>query len=354
MSTSNTEAQRRREAVHTAQQELQNLYFGGVALYSKETIQLIINRLAQYLLNQPLNSIPIPDIRGNETEVVVFPTYMCQLGGPGNWRKAEADIIFYSIQELLEDTRHRDASSVYQSISVGYPDAKPCNEYGELQQYETLPVDDLDTLLETHRGVWEESEEFWQLKDIITSQPALAKVDKIVAFACGSLMDPSAAIDPDHMVQHAMLFSMRTFINEMKEELPSSAGEEVKIILQEPAYTDEDKVVLARAGATIVESPRAFLDVDERTLVVSISPNIPVRQIVADIARPAGMIYYNDKNEWVHWPNGVMPSLSTDPWSPRVAKMLERYAEIELPYPRRTRKIVLWARQPAAAAGGGL
>ncbi|KAK7748485.1 hypothetical protein SLS62_008525 [Diatrype stigma] len=72
---------------------------------------------------------------------------------------------------------------------------------------------------------------------------------------------------------------------------------------------------------------KALLDVDERNLVVSISPNIPVKQIIADIARPAGMIYYNDKNESVHWPDGrrafdrLHPLLSRVSVSPRAAQI---------------------------------
>lgn len=202
--------------------------------------------------------------------------------------------------------------SVYRPISVGYPDCKPCNEWGEPREYETLPAHLLEPVFDAHRGLWEESVEFGVFRDIVRSQPALARVNKIVAFACGRLTAMSAAIDPEHVVQHAMVFSLRDAVAEMKEELPASdaaANEGVRIILQEPGYTDEDKLVLEMAGAAVVESPEAFLEVDEDTLVVSISPNIPVKQIIADIARPAGMIYFNDQNEWVTRPDGGMPSL---------------------------------------------
>lgn len=65
---------------------------------------------------------------------------------------------------------------------------------------------------------------------------------------------------------------------------------------------------MSRPGSPL--APKAFLDIDENSLVVSIGPNIPVKQIVADLARPAGMIYYNDKNESVRWPDGSMDRIT--------------------------------------------
>jgi hypothetical protein len=41
----------------------------------------------------------------------------------------------------------------------------------------------------------------------------------------------------------------------------------------------------------VLDDPRAFLEVDETTILICIGSDIPVHQIVADIARPAIMIW---------------------------------------------------------------
>lgn len=40
----------------------------------------------------------------------------------------------------------------------------------------------------------------------------------------------------------------------------------------------------------MVDDPQIFLEIDEETAVMAFDPIIPVRQITADIARPAMMI----------------------------------------------------------------
>ncbi|KAL1842122.1 hypothetical protein VTJ49DRAFT_6001 [Mycothermus thermophilus] len=100
-------------------------------------------------------------------------------------------------------------------------------------------------------------------------------------------------------------------------------------IVQDPVYTPVDKQVLAEAGITVVDDPRAFLAVDEASVLVSINPDVPVRQIVADIARPAVMVWNRVYKEEAA-EDGV---LSTDPASQRVLDMIEEY--IELPFPAR-------------------
>ncbi len=57
------------------------------------------------------------------------------------------------------------------------------------------------------------------------------------------------------------------------------------------AYVDTDKEVLGRVGVTVVDDPRGFLEVDDNSVVICVAPNVPVKQIIADIARPAVLIW---------------------------------------------------------------
>ncbi len=56
-------------------------------------------------------------------------------------------------------------------------------------------------------------------------------------------------------------------------------------------YEDVDRTVLGELGMTVLDHPRGFLEVDEATVVFSQAPLVAVRQIVADIARPAVMVW---------------------------------------------------------------
>jgi hypothetical protein len=56
-------------------------------------------------------------------------------------------------------------------------------------------------------------------------------------------------------------------------------------------YEDVDREVLGELGMTVLDNPRGFLEVDESTVVFAQAPGVAVRQIVADIARPAVMIW---------------------------------------------------------------
>lgn len=58
-----------------------------------------------------------------------------------------------------------------------------------------------------------------------------------------------------------------------------------------PPYTDTYSQVLQLLGITVLDDPRAFLQVDDYTVVLSLSPDIPVRQIITDIARPVILLW---------------------------------------------------------------
>ena len=68
-------------------------------------------------------------------------------------------------------------------------------------------------------------------------------------------------------------------------------GEDIRCYAQDPSYLDCDKEFLKTICIDTIEDPKGFLEVDEKTLVVSVSPDVPVKQIVADLQRPAAMLW---------------------------------------------------------------
>jgi hypothetical protein len=111
-------------------------------------------------------------------------------------------------------------------------------------------------------------------------------VNKIVAFACSSMA-------PNHLqersvMQHAMVLTILDILQRRRRD---EQQPDIRCIAQDPFYTDTDEEILEGAGVTVVQDPRGFLEVDDQTVVVSISPDIPMRQIIADVARPAVLIW---------------------------------------------------------------
>lgn len=61
--------------------------------------------------------------------------------------------------------------------------------------------------------------------------------------------------------------------------------------VQDPANRPVDKAVLGEHGIEVIDDPRAWLEVVERSVLFSCGSNVPVKEIVADVARPAVVIW---------------------------------------------------------------
>jgi hypothetical protein len=61
--------------------------------------------------------------------------------------------------------------------------------------------------------------------------------------------------------------------------------------VQDPWYTTIDKEILRKAGLEVIDDPCGWLEVDEQSVVLSIAPNVSTKEIIADLARPAIVIW---------------------------------------------------------------
>ena len=164
-----------------------------------------------------------------------------------------------------------------------------------------LPREEAEKFFKTSLEKWESSEQCKQLRSVIARANWHQGITKIVAFACGrfSSVTPNSRYSRANArsgAQHALIFTLHDTLSNMWNGDPKK----IKCYAQDPAYTATDKSLLEQAGVTILNDPEAFLEVDESTVVLSVSPNVCVRQIVADIARPAIIIWDPikwDKNE---------------------------------------------------------
>ena len=95
--------------------------------------------------------------------------------------------------------------------------------------------------------------------------------------------------------QHA---AVETMIEAFKEK----NGCDIQCYSQDPQYDDADKKILNSIGITMLDDPKGFLEIDSNTLVFTVSPNVPVKQIIADVQWPGAMLWntvkLNDKTKW--------------------------------------------------------
>ena len=210
---------------------------------------------------------------------------------------------------------------------------------------------DIRALFANHRAAWDASDACCELRETLFASlaPQLvprgkAVVRKIVAFACSSMDDERKPKDRQrHAVQHAMLLTVRDVIKQIQADI--FLQQPVDVYCQDPMYTPGDATVLAENGIAVLEDPHAFLAVDETTIVVAIAPSVPVRQIVADLARPVAMIWgrlqLQEKKNLLSDASSAMAGSITvddaggwsDPASSRVRQMLESgYAEFDFPW----------------------
>lgn len=146
--------------------------------------------------------------------------------------------------------------------------------------------DEVKHLFGLNKQDWEASEQRRQLQSVMLTT-TLPHVKKIVAFACGGMAEyAELPWKTWSAYQHALIITLRDILNERQ-----GSANSIQCYAQDPCYTEVDKETLKQSGITVLDDPEGFLEVDDSTVVLSFSPNIPVRQIIADIAQPAMMVW---------------------------------------------------------------
>lgn len=208
--------------------------------------------------------------------------------------------------------------------------------HNEGQNHSSL--EDTRNSFQEYRKTWEASETFLRLKSSMAKTTSLPGITKIIAFACSSI-----SRDDDHTrhrsaSQHALILALRDMLQ------ASQPGVHITCLAQDPAYSEADAAVLAGSGITVVGDPQGFLEVDDQSVVLSFSPNVPVRQIITDLARPVVLAWdtvCTEEETVSRWagiyepPKAVVSaedveSCLCDPESSRVRAMIrEEYVEVE-------------------------
>ncbi|OAR02496.1 hypothetical protein LLEC1_07729 [Akanthomyces lecanii] len=160
-----------------------------------------------------------------------------------------------------------------------------------------------DTLFEETRLAWLKSRSCALLKSRLEQTAVIKTVSKIICFGLGDICrkppewlgrHASARDDDDleasfvrgAMTQHAIALTFAQVCREV------AGCCDVALLAQDPDYTDEARAILTRCGFSIVGEFGAggFAEIDDASLVFSVFVEAPLKQITADMARPAIII----------------------------------------------------------------
>jgi hypothetical protein len=150
---------------------------------------------------------------------------------------------------------------------------------------------------------WNESQACNKLKSFLTSLANDHKINKAVGFALGGFSRDYGQKDDFPSLhraasQHGLLLTLRDWIQER------DGSHDISCYAQDPVYNSMDKRVLSEAGVEVIDDPRGWLEVDEQSLMISVAPNVPIKEIIADIARPAAIVWcrvgFDDGLEFDH------------------------------------------------------
>ena len=192
-------------------------------------------------------------------------------------------IIYYNIHEIWAA-----GTPSYQNIEIAHhmgprrdPETKELldppsgvRSEEETEEYFSAAVD-----------AWEATTQCKQFRGLLKSKPHLS-VNKVVAFGNASIASKSPGCHGEDRAsraayQHALMLTL-------KDHFDISTNS----YAQDPAYTETDQQTLIRYDINVVDDPEGFLQADDNTAVISISPDIPVKQVLCDLARPAILIWF--------------------------------------------------------------
>ncbi|RSL80674.1 hypothetical protein CDV31_017103, partial [Fusarium ambrosium] len=161
-------------------------------------------------------------------------------------------------------------------------------------------------VFEENRRSWLESRSYDVLKTWLAGFLSTKKATKVVCFGLGDICrePPEWFKRQEHqndaelsdtelmrnfvrpsMVQHLIALTIAEMCGEI-------GGNKVQLLTQDPDYSEQTKEVLAKSGFSIVGQFGAggFAEIDDDTVVFSAFVEAPLKQIIADIARPVLVI----------------------------------------------------------------
>lgn len=159
------------------------------------------------------------------------------------------------------------------------------------------PEEDLNTYWAMERQ-WKTSEHYAQLQEVLTNVEIPFPLTKVIAVASGKLVVRSQ-VNKRRVLHHSLVSDLRSTLVRRGLFLPTASS--ARPYVQDPAYTQRDKDILRSAEFTVLDDPQAWLELDESSVLVCINAAFPIADIVADICRPALIIWDRKRGPHPYW-----------------------------------------------------
>ncbi|KAJ7844269.1 hypothetical protein B0H14DRAFT_2358758, partial [Mycena olivaceomarginata] len=163
-----------------------------------------------------------------------------------------------------------------------------------VSSFPSLTDEETNLLFHRLKIEFEASDDFREISSVMKSPAIPSGIRKIVAFACGSPSVGPSCIPC--VMQHILVLALKDMLSGKNDNAAV-----IQCFAQDPIYSDMDKQLLGKHGITVLDDPRGFLQLDESSIVISIAPNIPVKQIVTDLAHPAVIIWNSISGVAINW-----------------------------------------------------
>lgn len=182
------------------------------------------------------------------------------------------------MQTFHEDRPHLCSLWVFHDTQTLQEDTKEL-----VEEYPISPREVVADAFQKHIQSWKESDMCSQLVQVLDSSATTLEINKIVGVALGTISQYTEDSRNRSAFQHALVLTLREWLLQTKQDFPC--------YVQDPNYNPVDHSILGEYGVEVIDDPRAWLEIDEMSILFSCSPNVPVKEIVADIARPAVVIW---------------------------------------------------------------
>ncbi|KAI0406607.1 hypothetical protein F4802DRAFT_595964 [Xylaria palmicola] len=280
--------------------DIQTIYDAGTPIFTKDNIRQAGEELRRFQDGERNDggNITMRGVNGVDYEVFVHPPHRGpprenEVLGGSTW------VIHYHALEYLTsfklpDIALFDLQSAYLLMKIGAIIRARNANVKDSPLRPAPPGEDLTTYRAIERQ-WKTSEHYAQLQDVLANVEIPIPLTKVIALASGRLFY-QLQVNKRRVLHHSLVSDLHSTLVRRGLFLPAASS--TKPYIQDPAYAQRDRDVLRSAEFTILDDPQAWLALDESSVLVCINADFPVAEIVADICRPALMIW--DKRQGPH------------------------------------------------------
>ena len=140
------------------------------------------------------------------------------------------------------------------------------------------PIDGYQEAVQVVQQEWREGAHYAKVLGFLETALQGVRITNMVAFACSSLIR-QGQINEVSVHQHSLALLLRDHCQ---------GG---RCYTQDPAFSWADESLLPSMGFSVMGDGEGFLEVQETGAVLALAPNIPVRQILADIVWPTVLVF---------------------------------------------------------------